>query len=246
MKSTTIHAALPARNPEALGAVKQASARTGVDFRFLVANASSESRLSTQAKNPVSSATGLFQFTRSTWFAMVQKHGAEYGLGEAAAQVQRRADGTFTVADPTQRQAILDLRKDPTISASLAAEYARDNGNYLKKQLGREVGSTDLFAAHFFGPNGAVKFLKAADAGGAASAADVLPSAARSNHRVFYAADGRARSVSEVHAALARKVGAVQVAEAPTDDPPAPRALSTDNISAATTLLQAQEESTLG
>ena len=53
------------------------------------------------------------------------------------------------------------MRRDPQIASMMAAEYAKDNKAWLQKTLGRPVDSTDLYLAHFLGPGGAAKVLKA-------------------------------------------------------------------------------------
>lgn len=55
---------------------------------------------------------------------MVDKHGADYGLGDLAQAITRRADGSLVVSDKATRQKISDLRKDADLSAAMAAEYA--------------------------------------------------------------------------------------------------------------------------
>ncbi|HYD99409.1 MAG TPA: lytic transglycosylase domain-containing protein [Alphaproteobacteria bacterium] len=202
--------------------VHQASQRTGADFGFMLANASLESSMAPGAKNRTSSATGLFQFTESTWLAMVKDHGARHGLGQYAKAIQAKPGGGVTVADPALRREILELRKDPQLSALMAGEYARQNERYLEKRLGRQVGTAEIYAAHFFGPNGAAKLLQAVDRTPGAAAADVLPSAAKANRSLFYAKDGTPRSAGDLMALLARKIDRnddarppVQVADVP-------------------------------
>lgn len=186
-------------------AVADASARTGVSFSYLLTKASTESGFDTEAKARTSSATGLYQFIEGTWLDMVDKHGADYGLGDLAQAITRRADGTPVVADRATRQKILDLRKDPGLSAAMAAEYAGENKAYLTKRLGREVTDTDLYLAHFLGAGGAEKFLKALAHHGGGRADSVVPQAAATNENVFYTRQGRARSLAEVYANFSRK-----------------------------------------
>ena len=89
----------------------------------------------------------------------------------------------------------------------MAAAFAGDNERTLERRLGRSVGATDLYLAHFLGPAGAVRFLRARDAApDAAAASAVLPAAARANASVFTAADGRARSLDEVYERFAAKL----------------------------------------
>jgi len=186
------------------GAVRLASARTGIDFGYLIAQARLESGLNPQAKSARSSATGLYQFTTATWLDTVRRHGAEHGLGWAANALK---DGAAALGHET-RTAILALRNDAQASASMAAEYAADNRDALESRLGHAVGSTELYLAHFLGSTGAARFLTANDRNAATSAAEVAPAAARSNRSVFFAVDGRARSVGEVLQRFAEKLGA--------------------------------------
>src|SRR6185369_2006696 len=48
--------------PEVLASIQKASANTGVDFSYLMAQASRESSFDPSAKASTSSATGLYQF----------------------------------------------------------------------------------------------------------------------------------------------------------------------------------------
>lgn len=180
-------------------AVQQASAATGVDFAYLMDKAGVESGYRTDVKASTSSATGLFQFTEGTWLSMVEQHGAKYGLGVYADKINNGS-----VSDPATRKEILNLRKDPRLSAIFAAELANDNKSYLENELGRPVGNTELYMAHFLGAGGAAKFLKALDKNPNQPAASLLPDAAKANLNVFY--DGtRPKSVGQIFDNFAAK-----------------------------------------
>lgn len=200
-----------------LQSIASASKRTGVPFNYLLNQAKTESGLNPTAKAPTSSATGLFQFTNQTWLATVATHGEEHGLSWASNAIQRNAGGTFSVSDPQLRQQILDLRFDPAASAAMAGEFASDNANTLRQQLGREVDQTDLSIAHFLGAHGARKFLVALQQSPAASAAAYFPEAAEANRSVFYDKAGSPRSLLEIHSRFAAK------ANAPTGASPEPQ-----------------------
>lgn len=190
------------------GALKKASASTGVGFDYLYRVALRESSLNPAAKAKTSSAAGLFQFIEQTWLGAVKTYGAAHGLGAEAADIVKGADGRFTVADPARRRAILDLRFDADKASSLAAELARENKAALEGALGRAVDAAELYAAHFLGPRGA-RALLSADAD--ASAAALLPSAAASNRHVFF--DGaRERSVGEVIGGFRKTIGGAKAA----------------------------------
>ena len=186
-------------------AIASAAQSSGVDFNYLLQQARIESGFNTDARARTSSATGLYQFIEQSWLSVVKKHGDEHGLSWAADAIQRGADGRMQVSDPSTRQAILDLRRNPEVSAAMAGSYAADNQNLLQSRLGRQVESVDLYLAHFLGPGGASKFLQNMDADPTQSAAALFPAAARSNHNVFFDRSGAARSLSEVRDRFATK-----------------------------------------
>lgn len=189
-------------------AIAQASSRTGIDFDFLLGQAKLESGLNANAKAGTSSASGLYQFIDSSWLSVVKKHGADAGLGWAANAIQPGANGKLGVADGATKSAILALRNDPTIASLMAAEHAADNKGALEGTLGRAATGTDLYMAHFLGLGGATKFLSTMQANPGASAASLFPAAAASNRGIFYAANGDARSLSDIYQRFGAKLGA--------------------------------------
>lgn len=160
-------------------AIRRAAEATGVDFSLLVETARRESALNPAARAGTSSATGLFQFIESTWLDMVRRHGAEHGLGAQAAALSNGADAAT-------RNAILDLRNDPEISARMAGELARENALALQSRLGRAPTAGELYAAHVMGPGGAARLIEAA-ARGEQNAAALFPREAAANRGLFYA-----------------------------------------------------------
>ncbi|MFZ4687928.1 MAG: transglycosylase SLT domain-containing protein [Polymorphobacter sp.] len=183
--------------------VRNAAARTGTDFGYLMAQARVESGLNPTAKAATSSARGLYQFTNATWLDTVRKHGAEHGLGWAADAIA----GGAARAGSAARATILSLRDNAEAAALMAGEFAQDNAEVLERKLGRAVGATDLYMAHFLGAGGAAKFLAALATAPGMAAAALLPAAAAANRGVFYARDGAARSVGEVYARFGAKLG---------------------------------------
>jgi hypothetical protein len=183
--------ALAARAPAGVvGAIKQASARTGVNFAYLMRQAAVESNFRPQIKAKTSSATGLYQFIESTWLSMVKKYGPRHGL-----ETQGKS-----------RSEILALRKDPQAASLMAAEFASENEKSLNANWGGKVGSTELYLAHFLGAGQASAFLKARDENPLGQAALIFPQAARANRNVFYdTTTGRARSLEEVYGFFDRK-----------------------------------------
>ncbi len=189
-------------------AISQASRETGVDFAYLMEKAAVESGFQPNLKATTSSATGLYQFIDSTWLSAMKAHGAEHGLGQYADAIQRRGDGGYSIADPQMRRQILDLRKDPKISAELAAELTKDNKAYLESKLGGQVGSTELYLAHFLGAAGATRFLAAMRQNPNQAARDVCPDAASSNTPIFYnRQSGQPTTLAQVYDRFAKKFG---------------------------------------
>lgn len=181
-----------------MDAVQSASARTGIDFDYLVDVARVESGYNPTAKASTSSARGLYQFTKQTWLATLDRHGANHGLAWAADAIGRDASGRLSVADPALRQQILDLRDDPAAASSMAAALTGDNRDYIESRIGRSAEPVDLYLAHFLGSGGAANFLNALAANPDQPGATMMPEAAAANRSVFYAPDGSMRSLAEI------------------------------------------------
>jgi transglycosylase-like protein with SLT domain len=199
---------LPGVSPTVVSSIRQASRATSIDFGALMAQAKQESGFRVDAKASGSSATGLFQFINSTWLSLVQRFGETYGVGDLAQQITIDSTGRATVADPVMRERILALRKDASLSAALAGEYARANKGAIERALGRPAGNAELYLAHFLGPTGATALLKAVTQNGDAVGAALLPGAAAANHAVFFDAAGRPRSVAEIYRSFAQRIDA--------------------------------------
>ncbi|WP_207458066.1 hypothetical protein [Azospirillum sp. SYSU D00513] len=187
-------------------AIRNASDRTGVDFSYLLEKAAAESGFRTDVKAATSSATGLYQFIDSTWLHTVKEHGAAHGLGRMAAAIQTRSDGRPFVADPEMRRKILELRKDPEVSALMAAEFTRGNKEQLEEAVGGRIGSTELYMAHFLGAGGASKFLNGMKESPNRQARELFPEAAAANRAVFYDKEtGRPKTLKEIYDRFADK-----------------------------------------
>jgi hypothetical protein len=184
-------------------AIRDGATASGVGFDYLLATARRESALDPAAKAGTSSATGLFQFIEQTWLGVMKNAGPKLGLQTQADAITRQPDGTYTVPDASQRQAILDLRRDPKISATLAGALTQQNADALTSALGREPTAGDLYAAHVLGAKGAASLISTARAFPERAAALDLPEAASANRALFYDRAGRPRSAAELYASLA-------------------------------------------
>ncbi len=176
--------------------IARASAATGVDFDYLLAQAKIESNLDSNARARTSSASGLYQFISSTWLETLDRHGKTHGLGWAEAAIVQEG-GRAKVGDAGMRAQIMALRFDPEVSSLMAAELARDNAGELSGFLGREPDHAELYLAHFLGAGGAKSFLGALQDNPLMSAAALFPKPAQANPAIFYQG-GRSRSVGEV------------------------------------------------
>lgn len=167
-----------------VSAVQKASDKSGVDFSYLLAQAKVESSFNPLAEAKTSSATGLYQFIDSTWMNMIERYGEQYGLD----------------TEGKSRDEILSMRKDPKAASFMAAAFASENETFLNTQWGGDVGSTELYLAHFMGAGGASSFLNALDENPLQMASDLYPKAARANQNVFYdRATGEARTLAQVY-----------------------------------------------
>jgi len=187
-------------------AIATASRRTGVDFAYLMGQARIESSMNPTARAGTSSATGLYQFIDQSWLAIVNDHGAKYGMGWASDAIQKSGSGRYFVADPALRQQILDLRTHPETASAMAAELASDNRAYLEQRIGRPAQAVDLYLAHFLGAGGAAKFLNSMASTPDAAGASLFPDAARANRGVFYDRQGNARSLVAIRDQFAAKL----------------------------------------
>jgi hypothetical protein len=212
--------------PVITDSIRQASMQTGVDFSYLMEKAAAESSFKSDIKAKTSSATGLFQFIESTWMQMVRDHGDKYGMGEMASKIDHKG----RTEDPALRKEILELRKDPQKAAFMAAEFAASNKAHLERHVGGDIGTTDLYFAHFMGASGATSFLNAVKDNPLQSAAAIFPKEAAANKNVFFdSKTGTPRSLAGVYEFFDRKFKAddsapqsplkVQTAAAPKPSP---------------------------
>lgn len=100
-----------------------------------------ESAGNPNAKNPLSSATGLGQFINSTWLRMMRTYRPE-------------------LVATMSRKDLLALRRDPTISRDMVTKLAQENESYLRAR-GHQSTPGRLYLAHFLGPGGADTVLRA-------------------------------------------------------------------------------------
>ena len=129
--------------------LRMGSRVTGAPYDYLRSLAGQEGMDDPEARNPRSSATGLMQFTKSTFDQMLNEHGAEYGLPEGLTQAQR-----------------MELRNSPHWSALLGGELYNQSARSLETRLGRGVSPAEIYAGgHFLGDAAGGFMLGEVDAG---------------------------------------------------------------------------------
>ena len=193
-----------------VAAIRLSSIRTGVDFSYLMKLAAAESNFKPNSKSATSSATGIYQFTRDTWLNTLKTHGAKYGLiGDYAANIDHY-ETVYGYQRPIVRdeaiyQHLLALRKNPRVSAIMAAETVRDSERLLAHSFGRKPTQTDLYLTHFLGNNDAITFLQSLEQNPDVHALEIFPEAASSNQSIFHARSSEPRTVNEVYALFGKK-----------------------------------------
>lgn len=183
--------------------IQYASDQTGADFDYLLQTAKRESAFDPNAKAKTSSATGLFQFVKQTWYETLHDFGPKHGYQNYANHIMRNKNGRYNVPNEQAKTAILELRKDPKAASLMAAEFSNQNMQYLNGKIGREPKASELYMAHFMGRGAAAKLINLEAQSPNANAAEIFPNHAASNKPIFYS-KGQARSIRQVYDNLAK------------------------------------------
>ncbi len=181
--------------------IMRASEMTGADPVYMMALADKESSFLPGNKASTSSAVGLFQFITSTWLEAVRSFGPKHGLIMEASAIEKQGI-KLSVSDEAKREHILGLRRNPFISALMAAEMMQRDKAKIEARLGRKLSRSEFYLSHFFGVDSASRFIALVDDKPKKSAKSAFPRAAKSNKSLFFAQSGkktRQLSVSEVY-----------------------------------------------
>lgn len=160
--------------------INNSATQLGLNPHFVRRIAEVESGLNPKAKAKTSSASGLFQFTNSTWRQMVKEYGGHLGI-----QMQDK--------------------NNPEANAIMGALHIRDNAKGLMDSLGRQPTSGEVYMAHFLGLNGARALIR--NYGRGITAAKLFPKAAKANKGLFYQ-KGKPVTVEHLYRLLSRKINA--------------------------------------
>lgn len=183
---------------DVVSSIAHAAKITGNDPVYLAALAARESAFRERNRATTSSATGLFQFIKSTWLMAVKQFGAQLGLGSVSDEIRPGRRGGYVVANPSRKAAILAMRNDPLVSGLVVSEMERSDRKVLEQALGRRATAGERYMSHFFGIADAVRMVSLSRQNPSAPAADYFRKAASANKSLFYAKGGRKYSVAEV------------------------------------------------
>ncbi len=115
-----------------------------------------------RSPNAASGAAGLTQFLASTWCEMAGKPGAQLNV----VAMQKGFVGGDGVIVPGMRDALLELRFQPSLSIAAAAEYGLSNLTALQSDglvaadIGDDACAGFIYLAHHEGLGGARQFLR--------------------------------------------------------------------------------------
>lgn len=151
------------------------------------------------ARNPMSSATGLGQFTTDTWLDLWKQNGAQI-----AEQVGQPGLAALNPADPAQRAKILELRTNPDFARAFTGANVERLRPLMQQALGGDqVTMTDLRVGHFLGAGAGPQFAAAARRAPDTPVDRVLsPDALQANRSVFFNPDGTVKTVGQVYGAI--------------------------------------------
>lgn len=183
---------------DVVSSITRAARITGNDPVYLAALAARESSFRERSQATTSSATGLFQFIKSTWLMAVKQFGAQLGLGSVSDEIRPDRRGGYVVANPSRKAAILAMRNDPLVSGLVVSQMERSDRRVLEQALGRRATAGERYMSHFFGIADAVRMVSLRRQNPSAPAADYFKRAASANKSLFYAKNGRKYSVLEV------------------------------------------------
>ncbi|MAX51414.1 MAG: hypothetical protein CMH22_05500 [Methylophaga sp.] len=146
-----------------------------------------ESSGNPNAKSSTSSATGLYQFTESTWKGLVNQLGLNYSLED---------------------------RTDPTKSRKVVEEFTKRNRDYLKNSVGIDPNSTELYLSHFLGMGGGSSLMKKLLENPNATIDTVAsPNQIQANKSIFLDKNGNPKNVKDIYNWAAKKFGEKKFAD---------------------------------
>lgn len=170
-----------------------AAEASGVAATWLAEIANAESGFNPAAKNPNSSATGLYQFTDATWISALRK----------SEKVLKERYGVTQDFSKFTKEQMLAMRADPVLQSVVMGEFTFNNITALEEKLGgQHIGLKDAYLAHVMGVDGAAKLIRAMEVNPNAPAEVLFAKEAKANPALF-----AGKSMAEAYATITGKVG---------------------------------------
>lgn len=172
-----------------------------------------ESGFNPAAFNSDSKACGLMQIlSRSTLLELIYKYGERHGYDDLVTLVSQKknSDGRvyYTLKKDSYAKKIIDACEDAVFSSTMAAEYLKQNQEYVSKNIDRKLTPVEKYMTHFMGAGGATTFLNAYDNKSTkrqsakqllVRAGAITSDGVRKNYNVFHDKDGKARTIEGVY-----------------------------------------------
>lgn len=220
---------------EAAAAIRLSQLYTGVEFGLLMELTAAESGFHSQARARTSSAKGLQQFIDRTWLNMIRQYGHKYGLGSYAEQITYYKDDYGRdipqIENPIVHRQVLEMKNNPRLSALITGDFIIENKTKLSCFLKKNITRTDIYLAHFLGPNDSILFLDAMQKNPGGSAADLFPEAAEANKPIFFNWHNSERSFRDIYDMFDRRFNLDKYEDWTTDPQRAARINSSYSLS---------------
>jgi hypothetical protein len=158
--------------------LKTASEQTKAPLDIMAPIAWAESKFDPYVKATGSSASGLFQFIKSTWKDLTSRKGGKYGITPETSPF------------------------DPMANALMGGEYINESISAIGSQ---KLG--DVYTAHVLGTGGAKKLFRTLEINPFEPAYRIFPKEAASNQSIFYDKSKKPRNVTQVYSELSSRVG---------------------------------------
>src|SRR4051812_1122712 len=134
--------------------VVRAAKATNVDPANILALADKDAERLPVSRAQTASAEGPFQFVEGIWLEALRRYGRKHGYA-AEAKAVHIVHGRSTVANGADRKRILDLRRDPYVSALMTGEMINTHRQILTGKIAPDPSFAELHMAHLLGVYGA-------------------------------------------------------------------------------------------
>jgi hypothetical protein len=154
---------------------------------------------------------GPFRFKEQIWLGALKEGVAGGELALHAASIFKTSSGRYYVPAQSERLRILRLRGDGAAAAAVAQALAKRNSELLAGRLGHAPSAGELYLAHVFSAETAVRLLELAERAPGTSMREAFPELARLEPQVL-GLEGRAGTVGPTVARLKRVVDSAPLA----------------------------------